>query len=107
LKTIDRTVEILNKVLSQKTKGAFDHQLMMEFLDSLEEVDPSPVSKDIPVAEIFTAQEMEASLKERMRQIIEKKFSRPIQLNFSVDSKIIGGAILKFGSHNSMQVCGL
>lgn len=98
LKMIDFSVDILSAVLSQKGQGALNNALITELLDALEKVDMGQVDKDIDTVSITTAIEVGAEIKNRIIKIIKEKLGREIKVNASIDPKIVGGVIFRFGS---------
>ncbi len=98
MKATDFTVMILNEIFSDKVKNVFDGTLVNEFLDSLEKVDMAMISEDVDTADVLTAIPLSTELSQRLSGILKKKLNREINLNASVDKKIISGIILRFGT---------
>jgi F0F1-type ATP synthase delta subunit len=98
IKTVDFTMEILTRILSDRARGALNNQLVKEFVEKLEKVEMSQIGSDINTVEVITVSPIDNAVKDKITDIIKKKLNREIKINASVDEKIIGGAILRFGS---------
>ena len=98
VKMADFSMEILNKILSDKARGALNDQLMKEFIENLEKVDMSTIGHDIDTADIVTVAAIEDVYKKKIKEIIENKLKRPIKINATIDNSVVGGVMLQFGS---------
>lgn len=98
VKVIQESMEILNKVLSQKAKGSFDEELVNEFLEGLKKIDMNRISPDINTADVITLNPIKDSQKSQLNTILKEKLRRDIVLKPAVDSNLGGGMVLKFGS---------
>lgn len=98
LKTIDFATQILNSVLSEKTKGALNQHLVSEFLESLEKMDMGQVDVAVQTADLVTVSALDSATREKFEKIVKGKLGRDIKINPSIDPNIAGGVILKFGS---------
>ena len=98
METVDFTVEILDGIFSQKTKGAWDEQLVEDFLAALEKVDMDMIGKEVKSAEIITAVAINEKNKVKLSQIIKSKLNRDITIEAKIDVKLVSGALLRFGS---------
>ncbi len=97
-KIISVGMEILNDVLSQKLKGAFNDVLVDEFLEKLGEVDMSRIGPDVKSVDVISGGDFNDAKKKKTLEIIKNKLGREISLNVNVDNQIGGGVILKFGT---------
>ena len=97
-KAVNFSIQILNDILSEKSKAALDNTLVGEFLEKLEGIDMSRISEDVKSADVITLGEIPSDVKTKMTQIVKKKLNRDIALNASTDPNIGGGVVLKFGS---------
>lgn len=98
LKAIDFTVMILDEIFSAHSKGALNETLISDFLKGLAEVDMDMIDEDVTTADIVTVAPLAEQFRTRLLGIIKEKLGREIALNESVDEKIIGGMVLRFGS---------
>ena len=98
IRVIKYSMEILNDILSQKAKGAFNETLIEEFLEKLKDTDMSRISPDITTVDVVTLDPVSEKVKERLSAVIKEKTGRSLKVNASLNPKIGGGLILKFGS---------
>jgi len=98
LKAVDFATLVLKEILSDKGAGAFNHVLIDEFLENLEEVDMDMISADVNSLDVVTSTTLSDQHKNKLADIVKKKLGRSVSINASVDKKIIAGIILKFGS---------
>lgn len=98
IRAIDFSIQILNKVLSQKAKGVLGEILMSEFLENLKNTDMSKISPDIKRAEVVTLAPIDSNMKSQIGQIIKSKLNREVEITSKTDESIAGGVVLKFGS---------
>ena len=98
VRVIDHGMGILNNILSQKAKGALDEVLQNEFIENLKNIDMSRISPDINSVEVITLNPIDDKVKSKFNQIIKEKLKRDVSLSNTVNPKIGGGVILKFGS---------
>jgi len=97
-KVVKTSVVILNEILSENAKKAFNKELIDEFFVKLENVDMSRISPETKEAEIISLVPLSDDEKENFSKIIEKKVGRKLTLSTLEDPQLGGGAILKFGS---------
>lgn len=97
-KGVDFALKILNSVLSEKAKGAFNEVLISDFLEKLKDFDLSRIGSDVNDLEVITMDQISADLKSRVETITKEKLGRSMQLNNTVDTSIGGGVVIKFGS---------
>ena len=98
IRAVGMSMEILNKILSQKTKGAFDQVLIEEFIENLKVTDTSHISHEVTSVEVITVNELPESYKLKIASILTEKLGRQLSLVTSTDPEICGGVVLKFGS---------
>lgn len=97
-KVVHYSMEILNAILSEKLKGAFDKILIEDFTQRLKDVDMGKISPDVKEAEVITVTTIDETQKNTMQKLITDTVGRPITLKNTLDEKIVGGVVLKFGS---------
>ena len=98
MRLVTYSVQILNDILSDKAKKALDKVLINEFVEKLKEVDMNRISREVNSAELITMTPIDEGVKSEVTQIIRSKLNRDIRIEPKVDEKIVGGAIIKFGS---------
>lgn len=98
LKTVDYAGEILRIIVTEKAREAFHTQLVEEFIEKLEKVKMDKINPDVDTAEVIAALEMDSSFASKISSVIKNKLNRAVKVQLTVDSKIIGGIVLKFGS---------
>ncbi len=91
-------MDILNKILSQKSRGAFDQVLLEEFVENLKLTDTAHIGPEVSTVEMITVNPASDTIKNQIAAILTGKLGRNIQINASTDAEIGGGVILKFGS---------
>ena len=97
LKIIDYAAKIFNDILSEKSRAAFDLELLGDFTEKLKVVDMSRIGPEVHSAELITARGVEVQVQEQIGQVVAEKLKRRIQLNPRTDPKLIGGGALQFG----------
>lgn len=97
-KGVDFALQILSRVLSEKSKGSLDKQLVAEFLDNFKSVDMSRLSLDIQEAELVCTRGIDDKQKSEISLIIKQKLNRELPLKVTPDDKLAGGIMVKFGS---------
>jgi len=98
VKIMDFTVILLEEVLSKRTHGAFNENLLNDFLDELKEIDMSMITEDLTSADVVVSEPLTDNFKNRLSDVLKQKLGRVIQFNVTVDESIISGIVLKFGS---------
>jgi len=98
LKAIDFMVILTDEIFSEKVRGALNHDLIEEFLDSLQKVDMSMVNDAINETEVISVGPLEEKFKVRVAEILKKKLGRPIELKLKEDEKILAGIVIRFES---------
>jgi F0F1-type ATP synthase delta subunit len=98
IKIVRTSVDILNRVFSEKAKDALNETLLSEFLTNLKDTDMSRISVDIREVEIVTASSLSSEHRAKFSTLLKDKLKRDVSLKESVDPNIGGGASLRFGS---------
>lgn len=98
IRMIQHSMEVLNKILSDKAKGALDVTLIDEFLENLKNTDMSRISSDIKEAQIISVHPIPQDKLTQLTSIIKEKMEREIVIKTSTDAQIGGGVIVKFGT---------
>lgn len=97
IKAIDFSIFVITEVFSQQALATLNACLIQEFLDSLQKVDMDMIDSKLTSADIVTASCLEDKLKGQLKEILERKLNRTLEINYSEDKKIVGGVILRFG----------
>lgn len=97
-KGVDFGLQILNTVLSDKAKGAFNRQLIEEFLESLKGVDMTRMGSDISHVELVGIENVDPQSKTQLNQLLKQKLNREVPLKESIEKNLAGGIVVKFGS---------
>ena len=98
LRAVDFSMNILNKILSDKAKGSLNEVLVEEYLADLKDTDMSNIGPDITEAEVISLSALDDQTQTSLSSIIKEKINRELKLNFSTDPDIGGGMVIKFGS---------
>jgi F0F1-type ATP synthase delta subunit len=98
IKIIDHARQILQDILSDKAKNAFERDLVEEFIVQLQGVDMSKISPDITSAEVVTACPVSDSDFKKINEIVKSRAGRQIALTARISDEFIAGVVLKFGS---------
>lgn len=98
VRAISFGMQIVNKILSQKSLGAFDHVLTTEFIENLKVTDTSHIGSDVSTVELITVNPVSDSIKSEISKVLKEKLGRTVSINSTTNPGIGGGVILKFGS---------
>ncbi len=98
IKAVEFSMNILNDILTEKTKGFFDQVLVDEFIENLKNTDMSKLSPNVTSVDVVTLNPLQESAKTRLIAIVKEKLNRNISLNATIDPNLGGGVVLKFGS---------
>jgi len=98
LKITNECIKIVGMVFSEKARQVFSEQLVEEFIEKLKEVDAKQVNLDADTVEIVFSHEISDEIKKKIENVLLDKFESKVEFKYIIDSKIFGGAILKFGS---------
>ncbi|MBF0479852.1 MAG: F0F1 ATP synthase subunit delta [Candidatus Omnitrophica bacterium] len=98
LKTVRASMILLNKVLSEKAREAFNIILVEEFMEKLGTIDMAQIASDIKAAEIATVLPISKDYETKIAQLLKDKSGREIKLTSVVDKNLGGGIMLRFGS---------
>jgi F0F1-type ATP synthase delta subunit len=97
-KGVDFALQIMNRVLSDQSRGVLDRQIIDEFLEKFKEVDMSRLSGDIKEVELICTHGIDEKQKNEIQQVIKKKVNRDLPLIVTKDAKLGGGIMVQFGS---------
>lgn len=98
LRAVGMGMEILNKVLTDKSKGALNQVLIEDFIENLKVTDTSHINADVSEVGVITVHPLEESYKVTIAKVLRDKLGREVALKPSTDPDICGGVVLKFES---------
>ncbi|HLF19095.1 MAG TPA: F0F1 ATP synthase subunit delta [Candidatus Omnitrophota bacterium] len=98
VKVIQVGMKIVNGVLSDKAKGILHNILVDEFIDKLKETRMDRINQDIGAIDVVTVEPLDDTRKNRINEIVKEKMGREVKFNYSTDTAIGGGVVMKFGS---------
>ncbi|MGE3980116.1 MAG: F0F1 ATP synthase subunit delta [Candidatus Omnitrophota bacterium] len=98
VRAISFGMAIINKILSQKSKGVFDQALTTEFIENLKVTDTSHIGPDVNAVQLITVNPVSETVKSEISKILKEKLGRELTMNAVTSADIGGGVILKFGS---------
>ena len=97
IRAVGLSMDILNKVLTDKGKGAFNQVLIEEFIENLKVTDTSHINADVSEVHVVTVSPLPETYKLSIAKILQDKLGREVLLKSVTDAEICGGVILKFG----------
>ncbi len=98
LKMVDYCKDILDQVFKEKMNENINNYLVEDFLSEVKDTDTSHVPQSANKIEIVTSKPLDDSIKSKIKDIVSNKLKREVTLDEKTDDKLIGGAIIKFGS---------
>jgi len=98
LKMVDYCQDVLNQVFQEKMSEDINNLLVEDFLTEVEKIDTSHVPHTADKIEVVTPKPLDDSVKSKIKDIISNKLKHQVSLEEKTDDKLIGGAIIKFGS---------
>ncbi|MFT7538288.1 MAG: F0F1-type ATP synthase membrane subunit b/b' [Lysobacterales bacterium] len=97
-KFIQYSMSILNEILGEHAKDAFNKVLVDEYLEKLKDIDMGNINSSVKELEIVSATAISEDTKKQISSVVDKKIGRSITVKGVVDKGIGGGIILRFGS---------
>lgn len=97
-KFIGYSMRIITNILSEKAKGAFDQVLVDEFLNDLQQIEPSKIPPNVKEIEIVSTAEVKEDTRTKTQAILKEKLGQDFNITTKQDKELGGGMILKFGS---------
>ncbi len=98
LKEISYCEELISDTLKKIIRDKFDDILIEDFVNDLKDIDMSHVPPAINEIEIVTRAKLADGIKNKIVESVNKKTQKKITFKETIDQKIIGGVIIKFGS---------
>lgn len=90
--------QVVRRVLGEEMKTALSEELVGEFFQEIETWDAGHVPEEMREAEIVLPYPLGPDRKKKIREILEKKLARKIELKETVNPDMAGGIVLKLGS---------
>lgn len=97
-KIIDFCREVMGRILSEAVTSQVNEQIVEEFMKEVEEADISRVGRDVETVEIHSAHKLSEKSHELIKALMAKKLGREVKLEYKEDGKLLGGAVMKFGT---------
>ncbi len=97
-KFIQYSMRILNTILADHAKGAFNQVLVDEYLTKLKDADLSKIGPDVKDVEVTAAGEIADDVKSKISATLKEKVGRDFNVTVKQDKELGGGIALKFGS---------
>lgn len=98
IRAVGMGMEILGRVMTDKSRGALDEVLIEEFIENLKLTDTAHIGPDVQQVEVVTVNPIAVSYTTTIGQILADKLGRQVAIVTSTDPEICGGVVLKFGS---------
>ena len=98
IKGVTFGMQILNEVLSENAKGAFNKELIDEFMIRLKDTEMGQISGEVNSIKIISTTELDDKVKKEIGETVKKKMGREVSVETESDPQIGGGMVLKFGS---------
>jgi F-type H+-transporting ATPase subunit b len=95
---LDFSVELLKLTFSQQGKIALQHELLTELIDELSNLPQEKFTVKTSNVKIISAAALNASEKERLIKILNKKTGQEVTFEECVDPEILAGLIIHIGA---------
>ncbi len=97
-KVVQRSSEILGMVFSDTVFADLNKVLVDELVEALDEMDTDGITVDGGDVSFRTAQSLNVEQRQRLSDLINKKFGLEIAVEEEVDEALLGGLAFKLGS---------
>ena len=97
-RAVGLALKIVERALSGTMKSALHEKLVDELLSEVEGLDVGHVPDEIREVEVVHPGPLSPDRKKQIREILEKKLGRGINLKEAVKKEMVGGLSLKLGS---------
>ncbi len=87
-------LRVMEKTMSEKLNDI----LVQDFILGLESLETKYISAEVSEAEVISRYKLSDSTKEKIKQAIDKKLKRKIQLTDKVEEGVLAGIVLRFGT---------
>jgi len=95
---VEHARRVYELVFSEELGRKLDHSFLDELLVALDEMDASSITISAAAIEVVSSHPMEPAHRERLREIVARKFNVALEVRESVDPELIAGIKIKLGS---------
>jgi len=96
--TVEHARRVYEMVFSEELGRKLDHSFLDELLVALDEMDSSSITIAAAAIEVVCSHPLEPVHKERLREIVSRKFGVALEVRESIDPELIAGIKVKLGS---------
>jgi F0F1-type ATP synthase delta subunit len=97
-KSIDYAGSVFELVFSEEIGSTLNAAFLQELLAAMEEMDATSINVEAGEVEIESSHALEPDQKERIRDLVARKFNVQLDIKEKVNPKLIAGLKLKLGS---------
>lgn len=97
-RSVDLALKIVVKALSKTMKGALHEGLVEELLHEVEGMEMGHVPDETREVEIIQSHSLSPDRKKKIKEILEKKLGREVELKETFKQDMVGGLSLNLGS---------
>lgn len=95
---VEHARRVYELVFSEELGKTLDHSFLDELLGALEEMDASSITISAAAIEVVCSHPMEPAHRERLKEIVSRKFGVKLDVRETVDPELIAGVKIKLGS---------
>jgi len=96
--TVEHARRVYELVFSEELGRKLDHAFLDELLVALDEMDSSSINISAAAIEVVCSHPLEPAHRERLREIVVRKFDVALEVRETVDPELIAGIRIKLGS---------
>lgn len=98
VQTLEHAGRIYEMVFSAEVGKTLDHAFLDELLVALDEMDSSSITISAPAIEVISSHPLEPVHRERLKEIVLRKFNVKLETRESIEPDLIAGIKIKLGS---------
>jgi len=98
VQTLENTSRVYEMVFSAEVGRTLDHAFLDELLTALDEMDASSITVSAPSIEVISSHPLEAGHRQRLKEIVERKFEAKLEIQETIAPELIAGIKIKLGS---------
>ncbi|MEI6168171.1 MAG: F0F1 ATP synthase subunit delta [bacterium] len=95
---VEHARRVYELVFSEELGRKLDHSFLDELLVALDEMDSSSITISATAIEVVCSHPLEPAHRERLREIVSRKFNVSLDVNEAIDPGLIAGIKIKLGS---------
>ncbi|MEI8138520.1 MAG: F0F1 ATP synthase subunit delta [bacterium] len=95
---VEHARRVYELVFSEELGRKLDHSFLDELLVALDEMDSSSITISAAAIEVVCSHPLEPAHRERLREIVSRKFDVALEVRETVDPTLIAGIKIKLGS---------